>query len=173
VQARKLLAEAGYPNGFDAGDYTCDASSTSFSEAVANYLGVVGIRVTLRPIERGAFLRQWREQKLRSLVAGSAAAFGNAAIRIEGHMIRGSPVVYGSYPDMDDLFSRQARELDASKRAALLQHIQRLAYERVMFVPIWELAGLSGVGPRVDESGLGLIEYHPYSAPYEDVRLKR
>jgi len=173
LRARKLLAEAGYPNGFDAGDYTCDASTTSFSEAVANYLGAVGIRVTLRPIERGAFLRQWRAQKLRSLVAGSAAAFGNATIRIEGHMIRGSPVVYGGYPDMDDLFAQQARELDASKRAALLQQIQRLAYERVMFVPIWEVAGLAGVGPRVEESGLGLIEYHPFSAPYEDVRLKR
>src|SRR5262245_39909375 len=51
-----------------------------------------------------------------------------------------TPVVYGSYPDMDDLFSQQARELDASKRAALLQQIQRLVYERVMFIPIWELA---------------------------------
>jgi hypothetical protein len=56
---------------------------------------------------------------------------------------------------MDDLFSQQAREQDPSKRSALLQQIQRLAYERVMFVPIWELAGLAGVGPRVDESGLG------------------
>ena len=42
-----------------------------------------------------------------------------------------------------------------------------------MFVPIWELAGLAGVGPRVDESGLGLIEYYPFSSPYEEVRLKR
>jgi len=172
-QARKLLAEAGYPNGFEAGDYTCEASSTSFSEAVANYLGAVGIRVTLRPIERVAFLRQWRERKLGSLVAGVGSGFGNATSRIENHMIRGGPFVYGSYPDMDDLFSQQAREQDPSKRAALLQQIQRLAYERVMFTPIWELASLAGVGPRVDESGLGLIEYYPFSSPYEDVRLKK
>jgi peptide/nickel transport system substrate-binding protein len=74
---------------------------------------------------------------------------------------------------MDDFFSQQAREQDPSKRAALLQQIQRLAYERVMFTPIWELAGLAGVGPRVAESGLGLIEYYPFSSPYEDVRLKK
>ena len=33
-------------------------------------------------------------------------------------------------------------------------------------------AFLNGVGPRVQESGLGLISGHAYSAPYEDVTLK-
>mgnify|MGYP001385526004 CR=1 FL=1 len=33
------------------------------------------------------------------------------------------------------------------------------------------LAFLNGVGPRVGESGLGLINGHAYSAPYEDVTL--
>jgi hypothetical protein len=37
--------------------------------------------------------------------------------------------------------------------------------------PIWELALLNGHGPR--ESGLGLISNHAYSAPYEDLRLKK
>jgi hypothetical protein len=35
-----------------------------------------------------------------------------------------------------------------------------------------EPAFLSGYGPRVAESGLGLIAVHAYSGPYEDVRLK-
>jgi hypothetical protein len=34
------------------------------------------------------------------------------------------------------------------------------------------LAFLNGHGPRVAESGLTLIAGHPYSAPYEDLRLK-
>ncbi|HYS21199.1 MAG TPA: hypothetical protein VEO73_08955 [Gemmatimonadales bacterium] len=45
-------------------------------------------------------------------------------------------------------------------------------HERVMFAPIVEPAFLNGVGPRVDESGLGLIAGHLYSAPYEDLRIK-
>jgi len=174
AQARKLLAEAGYPNGFDAGDFNGETSAAGFSEAVVNDLGVVGIRTKLRLIERAAFLQQWRERRFQhSLVLAAGGAFGNAALRIENFMVRGGPYVYGSHPDMDDLFSRQASEHDPTKRAALLQQIQRLAHERVMFVPIWEPAGLAGVGPRVEESGLGLIEYYPYSSPYEDVRLKK
>jgi peptide/nickel transport system substrate-binding protein len=41
-----------------------------------------------------------------------------------------------------------------------------------MFLPIWQLAILQGVGPRVAESGYGLIADYPWSAPYEEVKLK-
>ena len=54
----------------------------------------------------------------------------------------------------------------------MLHAIQRSAYERVMFAPIWQLAFLNAEGPRIADSSLGRIDGHPYSAPYEDVRLK-
>jgi peptide/nickel transport system substrate-binding protein len=50
--------------------------------------------------------------------------------------------------------------------------MQQLIHERAMFAPIWELAFLHGVGPRVEESGLGLLGSYGFSAPYEDVKLK-
>jgi peptide/nickel transport system substrate-binding protein len=50
--------------------------------------------------------------------------------------------------------------------------MQQVVLDRVVYAPIWELAFLNGVGPRVGESGLGLISGHAYSAPYEDVTLK-
>jgi hypothetical protein len=46
-------------------------------------------------------------------------------------------------------------------------------HERVMFAPIWDISSLAGCGPRVAEPGLGLIGSYLWSAPYEDVRLKR
>ena len=54
----------------------------------------------------------------------------------------------------------------------MLHKIQQLMYERTMHALLWQLAFLNGVGPRVGESGLGLIAGHPYSAPYEDLTLK-
>lgn len=41
-----------------------------------------------------------------------------------------------------------------------------------MFLPLTEPALLNGVGPRIAESGLGLISNYLYSAPYENVKLK-
>jgi len=172
VQAKKLLAEAGFPNGFDAGDYYLDIAYAPVQEAVANYLQQVGIRTRLKPIERAAHWSNYADKKYKNLAYTASGAFGNAATRLESFVIGGGQFVYGASPDLDALFKDQAAEPDRKKREALLHKIQQLMHEKVMHIPIWELAFINGVGPRVAESGLGLIPGHAYSAPYEDVRLK-
>ncbi len=173
VRAKKLLAEAGYANGFDAGDYACDASYASVAEAIANYLAAVGIRTKVRPMERAAYLSQWKDKKIRSIHQAGAGGLGNAATRVQNYMAKDGLYVWGSHPGIDDLYLQQARELDPKRREALLHQIQRLFHERVTAAPLWELGFLNAVGPRVEESGLGLISYHPYSAPYEDLKLRK
>ncbi len=129
-RAKALLAEAGYPNGFDAGDLSTDAVYAATGEAVINDFRAVGIRARLRPLERAAFYKADQENR------------------------------------------EQAVEVDPKKREALLHRIQQLMHERVMFAPILEPAFLSGVGARVEESGIGLISGMPFSLPYEELRLK-
>ena len=139
---------------------------------MANYLTAVGIRLKVAPQERAAILKANQEKKLTGLNVGGSAAFGNAATRIEAYVAAGGLYVYGSHPDIDGLFREQAAETDKKRREAILHKIQQLMHERVMFSPILEPAFLNGYGPKVAESGLGLISVHAYSAPYEDVRLK-
>jgi peptide/nickel transport system substrate-binding protein len=172
AQAKKLLAEAGYPNGFDAGDYYLDISYANVQEAIANYLQQVGIRTKLISRERASHWSTYADKKYKNLAYTASGAFGNAATRLESYVVAGGTYVYGSYPDIDSLFKDQAAELDRGKREALLHKIQQLMHEKVMSIPIWELAFINGHGPRVLESGLGLIPGHAYSAPYEDVKLK-
>jgi peptide/nickel transport system substrate-binding protein len=171
-KAKQLLAEAGYPNGFDAGDYYCDSSYANVGEAVVNDLKAVGIRAQLRPLERAAFFAQYREKKFRNIVQSGSGAFGNAATRLEAFVVGGGAYVYGSYPDIDGLFQEQASETDVKKRETTLHRIQQLMLEKAMTAPIWELAFINGHGPRVAESGLTLITNHAYSSPYEDLKLK-
>jgi peptide/nickel transport system substrate-binding protein len=170
--AKKLLAAAGYPNGFDAGEYFCDATYANLGEAVINDLQSVGIRAALRPLERAAFFSGYGEKKFKNLIQGSSGAFGNAATRLEAFVAAGGVYVYGTYPDIEGLFQEQAVDNDAKRREATLQRIQQIVHERVVYAPIWQLGFINGVGPRVQESGLGLIGGHAYSAPYEDVTLK-
>src|SRR5437867_3097318 len=172
AKARQLLAEAGYPSGFDAGDYFCDAAGTFVGEPVVNYLNAVGIRAKLRPLERAAFNKGNAEKKYKNLVQVGSGAFGNAATRIEAFVAAGGTYVYGSYGDIDGLFLEQANEMDPKRRSAILERIQQLIYDKAMVAPIWLLAGLSGIGPRVEESGTGVIAGYAFSAPYEDVKLK-
>jgi peptide/nickel transport system substrate-binding protein len=171
-KARRLLTEAGFPNGFDAGDYYCDASYANLGEAVVNYLKAAGIRTQLRPLERAAFIAQNRDKKLKNIIQTASGAAGNAATRIDAFVAAGGTFTYGSYPDLEGLVQEQAGEVDPKKREAILHRIQQMIHDRAMFAPIWELAFLNGHGPRVAESGLTLIPGHPYSSPYEDLRLK-
>jgi peptide/nickel transport system substrate-binding protein len=172
ARARALLAEAGHPQGFDAGEYYCDTSYANLGEAVVNDLRQVGIRAQIRPLERAAFFKGYAEKKFKNLIQGASGAFGNAATRLEAFTVSGGAYVYGSYPDIDGLFREQAAELDRKRREGLLHKIQQLVHDKVVYAPIWELAFLNGVGPRVGESGLGLIAGFAYSGPYEDVTLK-
>ena len=168
-----MLAEAGYPGGFDAGEYFCDAAYANLAEPILNYLQAVGIRATLRPLERAAFFSAYSDKKFKNIVQGASGAFGNAATRLEAFVAAGGTYVYGSYPDIDGLFQEQAADLDLKRREAMLQRIQQLVHERTVYAPIWQLAFLNGVGPRIEESGLGLIPGFAYSGPYEDLKLKR
>ena len=172
ARAKRLLVEAGYPNGFDGGEYYCDASYGNLGEAVVNYLKAAGIRLQMRPLERAAFIAQNREKKLKNVIQTASGAAGNAATRLDAFVAAGGTFTYGSYPDLEGLVREQAGENDPKRREATLQRIQQLIHEKAMFAPIWELAFLNGVGPRVAESGLTLIAGHPYSSPYEDLKLK-
>jgi peptide/nickel transport system substrate-binding protein len=173
AKARQLLAAAGYPNGFDAGEYYCDASYSNLAEAVLNNLEEVGIRAKLRPLERAAFFKGYLEKSFKNLIQAGSGAFGNAATRLEAFVVKGGAYSYGSYPDIDALFAQQAAELDQARREATLHKIQQLVNERAIYVHLWQLAFLNGAGPRVKESGLGLIPSYAYSAPYEDLTLAR
>jgi len=171
-RAKQLMVEAGYPNGFDAGDLTPNPPYFSMAEAISGNLGAIGIRTRVRTMERAAFLSTWAEKKIRGIVLGAQGAGGNAATRIEGLATKEGRYAYGVLPEVEDLFQRQAKEIDRKKREDLLHQIQKILHDRVVFAPIWENGFIRGVGPKVQEAALTLIPAYPYSAPYEDVRLK-
>jgi peptide/nickel transport system substrate-binding protein len=170
-KAKQLLAEAGYPNGFDAGELVPIPPFFTTGEAVVNYLNAVGIRVKMRIMERAAFYAAWREKKLPSLFITGAGASGNAATRVADFIYSQGIYTYGGYPDIDELFQQQAKERDRTKREALLHRIQQLTMERVMFAPIMDFRALMGVGPRVAEHTINSIPAHPFPS-LEDIRLK-
>jgi len=173
ARAKKLLAEAGYPNGFDAGEFHQLPPYFGLGEAIVGYLGAVGIRTTMRPMERAAYLSALQAKKLKGLCVCSSALYGNAASRMSEVIPSEGSFAYGGWPDVDALYKQQARETDRRKREALLHQIQQIVYDRVRIAPIFQYIWPSGIGPRVEEPALMLIDPYPWSAPLEEVRLKK
>ena len=123
-------------------------------------------------MERAALQTAWSTKKLHGLCMCTVASYGNAATRLADTVPSEGAYARGADPDVEALYRQQSREPDRRKREAALQQIQQLLYERVRFGPLWEFIWPSGIGPRVAEPALMLIDPYPWSAPLEEVRLK-
>ncbi len=151
----------------------CDSSYANMAEVSVDNLQAIGIKIQLQPIERAGFFAGYSSKKYaKGIIQGASAAFGNAATRMASFVVKGGAFCYGSYPDIDEIYPQQADETDPKKRTALLDKMQQLVHEKAMYAPIWQLAFLNGIGPRVGESSFGAIPGFAYTAPFEDITIK-
>ena len=171
-KAKQLLKEAGYPNGFDAGECSTDAVYAGVAEGVVNDLNAVGIRAKVRAMERAAMFAAHSEKRMKNLSSQASAAFGNAATRVEAFMYSQGSQSFLQDPDIDAWYLQQAKERDRQRREELLYKIQQKVYDEARFMPIWELSFLCASGPRMAVTSLGAIPFFAYTGPYEDLRLK-
>ena len=98
ARAKQLLAEAGYPNGFDAGDFYPFPPYSSLGEAIAGYLGAVGIRTKIRTMERAAFIAAWGSKKLQGVCVCISGLYGNAASRMSEFVLAAAPTPAAPIP---------------------------------------------------------------------------
>ena len=131
---------------------------------------ISGRRVrAIAPAER----RFWAYGNKKLRTSSRAPAAPSAVRRPACHLRRqGRRYSYGSYPEIDDLFRQQASELDTQRRETILHKMQQLVHDKAIYAPIWQLAFMNAFGPRVGESGFGLIPAFAYTGPYEDMTIK-
>ena len=170
--ARRLLAEAGHPQGFDGGDLSRPFAASGIGEPVLNDLKAVGIRLRLRPVERAAFLKQYGDKSLRNVILAGSGAPGTAATRLEQYVISGGLYTYTSVPEVDGLYNAQANEGNPRARRVILEKMQQIIHDRVLFGPVLEYAYLVSIGPRLEVDNLNVLPQNPYTAPYEELRLR-
>jgi len=126
AKARTLLAEAGYPGGFEAVlrvspqyYYTVRAG-----EIIVSQLQKVGVRVRIEQIEWGQWLsRVWREADYDLTIIGHAEAWDIANYANPKYYYR-----YDSKP-FQALFQKSEITLDDKARRDLYVHMQRLLVE--------------------------------------------
>src|SRR5262249_59265586 len=94
-KSKQLLAEAGYPNALDAGEFAPIPGFPSVADAALNSLNTVGIRVRMRAMERAAFYAAWQEKKLRGIFMVAVGNSGNAASRVESFIYSKGSYAYG------------------------------------------------------------------------------
>ena len=170
-KAKQLLAEAGYPNGFDAGDYNCDASIADIGEAVVNNLQEAGIRARLRPLERAAFFKGYAEKKFKNIIQGWSGAPGNVATRLQAFVLRVDPMLMAAtLPSMRSINSRRPKLTGIDARRSSPRYSIAFVSGRCL-----RRSGSSRVSTPLGHASpirLRADTRFSLSAPYEDITLK-
>jgi peptide/nickel transport system substrate-binding protein len=135
ARAKQLLAEAGYPNGFDTGLNTYD--TPQIGAAVQNYLKAIGINARLQQVQIGASTLLTRGGKNP---LGGASWGSNSVNDISAFMPRylgGGPYDYANDADVQKLLAQAGASDDPALRRKAYSEAIHLATERVEFVPLF------------------------------------
>ena len=144
-RARELLAEAGYPDGFEIGMACPIGAYTSFEEvcqAIAGYLAEVGITMAggeVQFMETGVYWDLEANKELPPLFGDSwSASEGEAYPRLFG-ALGGNQASYSSWsdPTIDDYLTRISQEFDRDTRAGLYGELQRFMIEDPPFIYLY------------------------------------
>lgn len=149
-QARKLLAQAGYPNGFRIKLYSVPTGGFTLhqqvSEAVAGYWEAIGVRAEIVPIDMGAFRPLYVKQPQSPQLVGQASIFATTS-RLNGATSLGiwfakSRKITQLAEDVDDLYAATQTAGTVKEIADLTEKAFRKIYSDYRSIPIADVAGI-------------------------------
>ena len=163
ARARELLAQAGYPDGLrlelmvPQGRYPFASEVT---QAIASYLGEVGVEVKVNTVDFGVFAEATQARKIPDGFFGAwGEEFFNPIDELNVAVITGDKgFSWYSNPEIDRLTEEAGRTLDAQKQQDLVSQIQELMLQDPPFIFLFAYEDLYGVSnrlawePRRDES---------------------
>ncbi|MDA9504419.1 glutathione ABC transporter substrate-binding protein [Bradyrhizobium sp. CCBAU 11386] len=172
-EAKQLLAEAGYPNGFDTACYNLitprEPNIKEMGEAVFAYLGAVGIRCKVQQLEYSAWINVAR-RATRSEIDG-------ILMTMWGHGLPGDPaepwagMVHSYVPGkgfgsasstndakVDAMIDELKLTMNPEKRVELIKQIARYKHENV-------LGGVTTYRPVNTFAWHDNVEFRPWPFP--------
>ena len=172
--AKKLLAEAGFPNGFQTELWT--VSFTTFktvSEAIQADLAKVGIQAQVKALKFGGFISSLKRGQPPMWYKGWPALNGDAdqIIFQKFHSSTIGSQNYARYKneEMDRLIDAQRKEQDTEKRKAIISKVVRKVIDEYLWVPIVNDGQLGAV--RKNISGFRQHPTDDYSS-FVDIDIK-
>src|SRR5215472_9530471 len=165
AQAKKLLAEAGYPNGLEVGfmrgQPTVEPGVIQTSDAIVADLVKAGIRTKARFVgEVGPFTNLVRDGKAEPMFEwswGYYSIFDADAVLFDV-MTCNQPYSYYCNKALDDLVIQGRSTLDPKRRTEIYAKAQKLVSEDAAYLFKWGLRGVWGVNNRLE-----------YDAPRDEV----
>lgn len=156
AKAKALLAEAGYPKGFEVSLTTYAGSivnTEQVAQAVQGYLANVGVRTKIRHFaDVGQYLGNFRGSKLDGITMASwgyNSVFDADAIYYT-HFHTGQPYTYNSSKEMDAWLDEARATVDPKKRQELYSRLQRFIVDQAYWVPMYAQFTIEAVSNKLN-----------------------
>ena len=172
ARARELLAEAGYPDGFEM-DFFCTNNRLPGDSAVCEALGQMwaraGLTINPQALNGTVFFPAVSRREYSMWMSGWGTLTGEASYTY-GSLVHTNDPETGlgafnragySNPELDDLVQRASRELDTETRRALFKEVTEMSMNERVLIPTVQLqtvwaakAGTLDFTPRIDQETL-------------------
>ena len=180
AKAKRLMAEAGYPNGFAVDWVTPLPAYYSRGERIVSQLQAIGIRAKNQVMERGVFLKkmqgglkEWPGVQIIfnvTRIGGSWSNWYDTMFKCGGFQAKD----FFCVKSLDDQFDKYLASVDLKEREKLAYQIQREILENYYFVPVFRHAAVAAFGPRIAAKkwqDLFPTITTAYAYPWEDIKL--
>jgi peptide/nickel transport system substrate-binding protein len=182
AKAKKLMAEAGYPDGFTYDWLTPAPPYYSRGERIVSQLQAIGIRGKMQTLERAVYnkrrqtgMKEWPGLNIVLAGARIGATWANwyeSLFRCGGRL--GADAICVN--DLDAKFDKYVASVAPAERKRLAEEIQREILENYYFIPVFRHAFMNGIGPRI--AAAKWQDVFPtavstgYAYPWEEIKLK-
>jgi oligopeptide transport system substrate-binding protein len=177
-EARRLLAEAGYPEGrgFPRMDilYNTDEAHQTIAELIRKqWQRELGIQVKTRNEEWATYLSSHRQMKYNISRRGWIGDYADPSTFLDMFVTGGEQNNTGfSNAEYDRLIDAAASEPDPQKRTQMLQRAERILMEELPILPIYFYVSKNMVQPYVRGFYNNIQDVHPVSAMWIDRDLE-
>ena len=181
-KAKKLMADAGYPEGFEVPQLTPLAPYYPLAERVITQLAEIGIKTTLNRMERAAFVEALTKgpDALPGIILNISGLNGDMAARWRVFAMCKEGIYGGSsrtcIPELDAKFKTQYEaSTDSEVRLKVMNELQVSFNDMYVFPYVYNIGLTMAQGPKIlnpPEDIWFSIPQYPYIYPWEDVKLK-
>ena len=159
AKAKALLAEAGYPNGFEVTMNLTAWPGRGFlpdvGEAVATYWEKVGVKSKRRPVDRAVFAADFRARAY----SGVSLAYASPLVAPEPWEVlyragytKAALCLFVEHPKLDEFIDRLAVQPSYQERVRIMRdEMGPWLYEQVPGVAIGATHAIMGLGPKVGD----------------------
>jgi len=154
-RARALLAEAGYPNGFDlqldtpSGRYLQDKA---IAEAVAGQWKRIGVNAQVNPREWGDFLKEAQQKTWSSFLITQGSGGTQVLLSTCFHStVKGIPWLGYDKPAVNQMIDTAGKTMNPQQRVQMYQDVVKTIRDDAPWVFLHNLTDVYGVGPKVQD----------------------